>query len=219
MIKLKKIKNFVVLVFASLFLCGCATLNYSGEDFNADNTQTVKTQEDFVFSTYKKTLGSANIKIGISKTPVPEILALYVQVENLSYETPYVFKVENLRISNPDGEVRFITSNNYLSIYQNQEASSMAAMSSMGATLTNMTGMMTNYNDFNQSMVQNSAEQTNKSAFSRIEQIGNQILSHSIKISSAVNPRRSQYFYFFFEDQDKFPITVNYKTLNYEFML
>lgn len=215
----KILSKQIILLTLSVILTGCATLSYSGEDYSADNTQTIKTQEDFIFNTYKKTIDNANIKIGISKTPVPEILALYVQVENLSYETPYVFRVENLRISNPDSELQFLTSNNYLSIYQNQEANSMAAMSSMGQTLTNMTGMMTNYNEFNQSMAQNAAEETNKSAFNRMEQIGNQILSHSIKVSSTISPRRSQYYYFFFEDFDKFPIYVKYKTLNYQFML
>lgn len=215
---LKTIK-LAVLFFTALLLSGCATLTYSGVDYNADNLQSVKTNEDFIFSTYKKSLNNANIKMGISKTPVPEILALFVQVENLSYETPYTFKVEDLNISNPDTELKFISSANYLNIYQTQESASMAAMSNMSAAITNMTGMMTNYNDFNQSMVQNATEQTNKSTYSRIDQIAQQISSHSIKTSSSISPRKSQYFYFFFEDMDKFPIKVNYKSLEYQFRL
>ena len=165
---MKKIKQLklMLLACAVLFLSGCATLTYVGDDYNANNTQTIKTNEDLVFNVYKKTNQDVNVKMGISKTPVPEILALYIQVENLSYETPYIFKVEDLNISNPDRELQFITTSNYLNIYQTQEASSMAAMSSMGATLTNMTGMTSNYNEFNQSMVQNSSEQSNKSVFS-----------------------------------------------------
>ena len=204
----KSIKQFFTFLFLSiilLVLCGCSTLSYVGEDYNQQNIQTVKTNEDFVFNVYKKSIDNANVKIGITRTPVPEILALYIQVENLSYETPYIFKVEDLNISNPDRELQFITTSNYLNIYQTQEASSMAAMSSMGATLTNMTGMTSNYNEFNQSMVQNSSEQSNKSVFSKIEEIGNQISKHSIKYSSTISPRKSQYFYFFFEDLEKFP--------------
>ncbi len=222
MAKIKIINNlftFLILSIISLGLCGCSTLSYVGDDYSQDNIQTVKTDEDFVFNVYKKSLDNANIKIGITRTPVPEILALYIQVENLSYETPYIFKVEDLNISNPDRELQFITTSNYLNIYQTQEASSMAAMSSMGATLTNMTGMTSNYNEFNQSMVQNSSEQSNKSVFSKIEQIGNQISKHSIKYSSTISPRKSQYFYFFFEDLEKFPISINYKNLNYQFTL
>ena len=218
----KSIKQFFTFLFLSiilLVLCGCSTLSYVGEDYNQQNIQTVKTNEDFVFNVYKKSIDNANVKIGITRTPVPEILALYIQVENLSYETPYIFKVEDLNISNPDRELQFITTSNYLNIYQTQEASSMAAMSSMGATLTNMTGMTSNYNEFNQSMVQNSSEQSNKSVFSKIEEIGNQISKHSIKYSSTISPRKSQYFYFFFEDLEKFPISVNYKNLNYQFTL
>lgn len=218
----KSIKQFFTFLFLSIILlglCGCSTLSYVGEDYNQQNIQTVKTNEDFVFNVYKKSIDNANVKIGITRTPVPEILALYIQVENLSYETPYIFKVEDLNISNPDRELQFITTSNYLNIYQTQEASSMAAMSSMGATLTNMTGMTSNYNEFNQSMVQNSSEQSNKSVFSKIEEIGNQISKHSIKYSSTISPRKSQYFYFFFEDLEKFPISVNYKNLNYQFTL
>ena len=218
---MKKIKQLklMLLACAALFLSGCATLTYVGDDYNANNTQTIKTNEDLVFNVYKKTNQDVNVKMGISKTPVPEILALFVQVENLSYETPYIFKVEDILISNPDKNLQFITSNNYLDIWQNQEASSMAAMSSMGATLTNITGMTANYNEINQTMVQNASEQSNQSAFSRLETIGNQILKHSIKHSATISPRKSQYFYFFFEDLDKYPIIVKYQNLDYQFKL
>lgn len=216
---LKRFFTFLILTFSLLCLNGCSTLSYVGDDYNQENIQTIKTDEEFVFNVYKKTTDNANIKIGITRTAVPEILALYVQVENLSYETPYIFKVEDLSMSNPDKNLQFITSNNYLDIWQNQEASSMAAMSSMGATLTNMTGMTANYNEFNQSMVQNSSEQSNQSAFSKLETIGNQILKHSIKYSATISPRRSQYFYFFFEDLDKYPIHVKYQDLSYQFQL
>ncbi len=210
--------NLVLMLLIGIF-CGCSTLTYVGGDIEEANISTVKTNEDFVFDVYKKTTDNVNVKIGVSKTPITEILALYVQIENLSYETPYIFKVENLRLYDSDEELRFITTNNYLSIFQTQEASSMAAMSSLGSTFTNMTGMMSNYNDFNQSMVQNSAQKTNESAFSRMDEIGNQILNHSIKFSSTISPRKSQYFYFFFQDTQKVPYIVKYKDLEYQFKL
>ena len=166
--KLKLLSNLIIIPCALLFLGGCATLSYVGNDYQETNVQTVKTQEDFIFDVYKKTTDNINLKIGVSKTPITELLALYVQIENTSYETPYVFKVENLRIYQGDKELQFITTNNYLNIYQAQEASSMASMSNLGSTITNMTGMMSNYNDFNQTMAQNSAQQTNESAFSPI---------------------------------------------------
>jgi len=216
---MKKLLNIIILFIMGLFLSGCATLNYVGEDYSANNNQTIKTNEDFVFNTYKKSLNNINLKAGISKTAVPEILALYIQIENLSYETPYIFKVEDLRLYNSDGEIQFITTNNYLNIYQTQEAQAMSSMGAMGATFSNMAGMSTNYNEYNQTIAQNASEASNKSAFSRMETIGNQILNHSIKYSSTVNPRRSQYYYFFFQDLEKFPITVKYKTLNYQFNL
>ncbi len=217
--KLKLLSNLIIIPCALLFLGGCATLSYVGNDYQETNVQTVKTQEDFIFDVYKKTTDNINLKIGVSKTPITELLALYVQIENTSYETPYVFKVENLRIYQGDKELQFITTNNYLNIYQAQEASSMASMSNLGSTITNMTGMMSNYNDFNQTMAQNSAQQTNESAFSRIEEIGNNILSHSIRYSSTISPRKSQYYYFFFEDPIEYPIVVKYKDLVYQFKL
>ncbi|MBQ8634685.1 hypothetical protein IJ425_00845 [bacterium] len=217
--KFKSFFNFFAISAMAVLLAGCATLSYTGEDYTQSNLQTVKTNEDLVFNTYKKTTGNVNVKVGITKTPVPEILALYVQVENLSYETPYVFKVEDLRLSNDNQELQFITSSNYLTIYNNQEASSMAAMSSMSHAITSMTGMNTNMNEYNASMMQNSAQQSNQSAFSHLEAIGNQISKHSIKHSSTISPRRSQYFYFFFEDLDLFPVYVKYKDLTYQFQL
>ena len=220
MINLEKIRftfGFILIFACALLFSGCATTTYVGEDYNENNLQTIKTNEDFVFNTYKKSLDNANIKIGISKTPVVEILTLYVQVENLSYETPYTFKVEDLRLFNDGRELQFITANNYLNIYQTQEASSMAAMGSIGASLSNMTGINTNYNEFNQSMIQSAAETTNKNAFSQMETLGNQILKHSVKHSSVISPRRSQYYYFFFEMPQEEKIIVNYKNLTYQF--
>ena len=73
--------------------------------------------------------------------------------------------------------------------------------------------------EFNTTMMQNSAQNANKSAFSHLELLGNQISKHSIKHSSTISPRRSQYYYFFFEDLDSFPVYVKYKDLNYSFQL
>ncbi len=216
---IKKSLAFSIFLFLSFLICGCSTLSYTGNDYVSSNNETVKTSEDFLFNTYKKTSGNVNVKMGISRTPVPEILALYIKVENLSYETPYVFKVEDINIKNPAGNIQFITSNNYLSIWQNQESASMSAMGNMSSTITNMTGMTANYNEFNQSMVQSASEETNKSAFNNLEVKGNQILKHTVKTSTSISPRKGQYFYFFFEDADKFPITIRYKDLVYQFNL
>ncbi len=214
---IKKIFTILFLLTFTAILSGCATLNYSGEDYNPENLQTVKTDEELVFSVYKKSAENISIKTGITKTPVPEILVLYIEINNYSYETPYVFKVENLRLSNNEKEIRFITSSNYLNIWQTQEASSMAAMGMVGNSLSTMTGMTANYNDYNQSIAQNNSQESNKSAFSKLETIGNGINKHSIKYSATISPRRSQYFYFFFENLDKYPIYVKYKDLNWQF--
>ena len=215
---MKKFLNFAFLFFVLILTSGCSTLTYVGDDYVANNTQTIKTSEDFLFNVYKKQLGTTNIKIGISKTPIAELLALYVQIENYSYDTPYVFKVEDLRVSSQAGNIPFITSNNYLSIWQSQEAASMAQMGTMSATLTTMTGLTSNYNDFNQGIMQTAAQKTTESAFNTIETTGTQILKHTIKTSSTINPRKSQYFYFFFEDTDE-ELTVKYKTLEYKFKI
>ena len=79
---MKKIFSFLFLFSVCLLVSGCSTLTYVGEDYVASNTQTVKTNEDFIFATYKKTIGDTAVKIGISKTQIMEVLALYVQIEN-----------------------------------------------------------------------------------------------------------------------------------------
>lgn len=213
---MKKIFGFLILLTLSILLCGCTTSTYIGNDFQESNLTTIKTNEDFVFSAYKKQDGNANIKIGISKTTITEILVLFIQIENLSYETPYTFKVNDLRVSGNNEEIKFITTNNYLSIYQTQETASMNSISSIAPTITTMTGMSTNYNDYNQSRVQNSAQSTTKSTYSTMENLGNKILSHSIQVSSTISPRKSKYFYFFFENPDEL-VKVKYKNLIYQF--
>ena len=219
---LKNLKRFFTLTvffISTIFLTGCATLSYVGDDSDSVNIQTVKTEENFVFDVCKKSTNDINALIGITRTAVQEILVLYVQIENLSYETPFLFKVEDLKVSSPNEEVRFLPPSTYLSVWQTQEANSMSAMGQMDATITTMTGIGSNYNDFNQSIAQNSAHSTTNSAFSLMQQTGDEILKHSVKFNSQISPRKSKYFYFFFEDKEQFPISVNYKNLSYQFTL
>ena len=218
LVSTKKIFLFFILLFLPLFVCGCSTLTYVGDDYSCYNSSTVKTSENFVFNVYKKSIDDANIKIGISKTPIMEVFALYIQIDNYSYELPYLFKVEDLILSAKNVNIPFIPTANYLNIWQNQEAASMAQMGSMGAALTTMTGMMTNYNEINQGTMQNAAQQTTNSVFNGMEILGNQISAHSIKVSSLINPRRTRYFYFFFENPNE-EINVKYRNLDYKFKI
>ena len=48
--KLKLLSNLIIIPCALLFLGGCATLSYVGNDYQETNVQTVKTQEDFIFA-------------------------------------------------------------------------------------------------------------------------------------------------------------------------
>ena len=210
-------KKILLLFLGLIFLCGCSTLSYSGNDYSSSNVETVKTNEDFVFDTYKKSLDNANFKVGISKTPIMEVMVLYVRVENLSYETPYTFKVEDLVLKNNEKRIPFVKADSYISTYQAQEAASMGSLSTLAPTIQNMTGMSANYNDVNQAMIQNASEQANRSTYEKMDQLGKDILKHSTQTSSNISPRKSRYFYFFFENEDTFPLTVNYKTLSWQF--
>ncbi|MBR1616644.1 hypothetical protein IJ670_00685 [bacterium] len=212
----KYILNFILILLATFSLAGCATLSYVGDD-DTIQKQTVKTDEDFVFTVYKKNMDNINVKVGISKSPIIEIMALYIQIENLSYDTPYVFRVEDLELRDSEGRLQFITSDNYLNLYHSQEAAQMSSMSVLAPTIQNMTGMMTNYNEINQSAVQASNQEASKSTFAKMETIGNQILKHSTKVSATIQPRKSRYFYFFFQNEDNYPLTVIYKKLKYLF--
>ena len=46
MVDIKKIR-LLLLIFVSALLCACSTLSYVGDDYKEENTQTVKTNEDF----------------------------------------------------------------------------------------------------------------------------------------------------------------------------
>lgn len=203
----------------SLCLVGCATLSYVGDDYSPENTYTIKTNEEFLFNVYKKTIDNVNVKVGITRTSVAEILAIIVQVENMSYETPYTFKVSDLKVFDPEKEIQFLSTNTYLSVWQTQEASSMSAVGSLGTTISTMTGLNGSYNEYNQAVVQNNNQQNAQTTIKRLDNLGNGISQHTVRSSSVIGPRKSQYYYFFFEDTNNFPIKVNYRDLSYQFNL
>lgn len=217
--KLDSFLKLGLLFVFSLGLFGCATLSYVGDDYAPENTYTIKTNEEFLFNVYKKTLDNVNLKVGITRTSVAEILAIIVQVENLSYETPYTFQATDLKVSDPEKDIQFLSTNTYLSVWQTQEANSMSAVGSLGNTISTMTGINGTYNEYNQAVVQNSNQQDTQTTIKRLDRIGNGISQHTVRSSSVVGPRKSQYYYFFFEDTEKYPIKVNYRNLSYQFNL
>ena len=89
------IKNLfltTLLAGSMMIFTGCTSLSYVGDDFDSKNSATVQTNELFTFSTYNKTSNEENIamKVGVSKTPLPDALVVYVGVQN-NTAADYIF--------------------------------------------------------------------------------------------------------------------------------
>ena len=222
-----KIKTFS-LMLCTLFLSvlalgGCSTLTYSGEDYNPQNASLVQTNEEFYFSTYSKTSQEENItlRFGISKTPVPDVLVTYVQVENKSNVDDYVFYLKDLNITSSGEAVKFITTSNYVGAYQSSQAGALAAMSQATGTLGSIANIANSYQILNQTspVVENQGLSSSDDSFKQIGLIADGISAHTINNSTVIAPNESKYFYLFLKDPQSYPIDINYKDLSYTFMV
>ena len=211
------------LFLSVLALGGCSTLTYSGEDYNPQNASLVQTNEEFYFSTYSKTSQEENItlRFGISKTPVPDVLVTYVQVENKSNVDDYVFYLKDLNITSSGEAVKFITTSNYVGAYQSSQAGALAAMSQASGTLSSFATIANNYQRLNQTSP--TAEPSNVSAddgaYKQISTVVEGISKHTINNAAVVAPRENRFFYLFLKDPGVYPIKADYKDLSYSFMV
>ncbi len=211
------------LALSALALGGCSTLSYVGDDFNAKNAAFIQTDEMFYFSTYNKTSTSEDIsmRVGVSKTPVPGILATYVQINNNSTTNDYVFYTKDFAISANQTPVELITSSNYLGAYQSSQAGALASMSQASGALNNIANIANTYQRLNQTSPV--AETTNVSsddgAYKQISAVVEGISEHTINNAAVVKPRENKFFYIFIKDPGIYPIKVDYKDLTYSFMV
>lgn len=210
-------------LIGALALSGCSTLSYVGDDYNAKNSAFIQTDEMFYFSTYNKTSTDEDIsmRVGVSKTPVPDILATYVQINNNSTTNDYVFYTKDFVISANNAPVELITSSNYLGAYQSSQAGALASMSQASSTIGNIANIANTYQRLNQtSPVAESANvSSNDGAYKQISAVVEGISQHTINNAAVIKPKENKFFYIFIKDPAMYPIKVDYKDLTYSFMV
>lgn len=211
------------LLLSVLALGGCSTLSYVGEDYNAKNTAMIQTDEMFYFSTYNKVSPAEDIsmRVGISKTPVPDILAAYIQINNNSSTNDYVFYTKDFVMSANDIPVDLISSSNYLGAYQSSQAGALAAMSQASGTLSSIATIANTYQRLNQTspVAEPSNVSTSDGAYKQISAVVEGISKHTINNAAVVRPQENRFFYMFMKDPGIYPIKVDYKDLTYSFMV
>ena len=222
--KIKKTSLMLcALTLGMLTLSGCSTLSYVGEDYNAKNSALIQTDEMFYFSTYNKTSQSEEIsmRVGISKTPVPDMLATYVQINNNSKTTDYVFYTKDFNMSANDIPVDLISSSNYLGAYQSSQAGALASMSQASGALNNIANIANTYQRLNQTspIAETTNVSTNDGAYKQISAVVDGISQHTINTAAVVKPGENKFFYLFMRDPGVYPINVTYKDLSYSFMV
>ncbi len=211
------------LLIGALALGGCATLSYVGEDFDAKNSAMIQTDEMFYFSTYNKTSQQEDIsmRVGVSKTPVPDVLVAYVQINNNSNTNDYVFYTKDFVLSANETPVEIISSSNYLGAYQSSQAGALAAMSQVSGTLSSFATIANNYQRLNQTSptAEPSNVSTDDGAYKQISTVVEGISKHTINNAAVVAPRENRFFYMFLKDPGVYPIKADYKDLSYSFMV
>ena len=210
-------------LIGTLALSGCSTLSYVGEDFDAKNAALIQTDEMFYFSTYNKTSTNEDIsmRVGVSKTPVPDVLAAYVQINNNSSTNDYVFYTKDFAISASNTPVEIISSSNYLGAYQSSQAGALASMSQASSAIGNIANIANTYQRLNQtSPVAESANvSSNDGAYKQISTVVEGISEHTINNAAVIKPKENKFFYIFIKDPGIYPIKIDYKDLTYSFMV
>ena len=211
------------IILGALALGGCSTLSYVGEDFDAKNSALIQTDEMFYFSTYNKTSANEDIsmRVGVSKTPVPDVLATYVQINNNSATNDYVFYTKDFAISANNTPVELITSSNYLGAYQSSQAGALASMSQASGALNNIANIANTYQRLNQTspVAEPSNVSSDDGAYKQISAVVEGISKHTINNAAVVSPKENKFFYIFVKDPGVYPIKIDYKDLTYSFMV
>lgn len=217
------LKNFLAVFAASCVLCltGCTSLSYTGEDCDQKNISTVQTEELFTFSTYKKPIEADEIimKVGVSKTPLPDAYVAYINIENLSDVADYIFYLKDLTIKAGNETLTPIAPSAYLEAYQRYETGTYAGLSSLAPTLGNFASIQNSYQGSNVTAanIQNAADKSSVAATSEIGSIANGIAAHTITASAIVGAKENRFFYIFLKDPKFLPIDILYKDLKFTF--
>lgn len=216
---IKKLFISAVLAGCMVVLSGCTTLSYVGDDFDSKNSSTVQTNELFTFSTYNKTSNEENIdmKVGVSKTPLPDALVVYVGIKNNTL-ADYIFYLKDLEIKVGNEKLSAIAPSSYLEAYQSYETGTYAGLSNIAPTLGAFADIQNNYQNVNNTTNTAATKSNSQNAItSQIGSIVSGISKHTISSASVVKSGGSEFFYVFLKDPAQMPIEITYKDLKYSF--
>jgi len=211
---MKKLSLISIILGAALFLCGCSTLNYSGEDFDKSNSQTLTTKEAFYFSTYAKKAGDAKVSVGISKSQVQEVLVVYLGIDNTQSEKAIPVSYADVKIWAGDMAADLITPANYMAVYKGEQSELIMGAQAMAPTITNMANMANNYYNTGQNPILRDQNASTASLRQLDDTIAG-IREHSITNTSLVKAGEKKYYYIFVKDDDRYPIRIQYKGLEW----
>jgi len=215
----KLLTCFLVTGFAA-FLTGCTSLSYVGEDYDAKNSSSIQTSELFTFNTYTKTSKSEDIdmKVGVSKTPLPDALVVYVNIKNNSTASDYVFYLKDFVIKAGNETLKPIPPSSYLDAYQSYETGTYAGLSNLAPTLGAIADIQNTYHNINNTV--NSAavkNASNNAVTGQISAIASGISKKTITSAGVIKCKQSDFYYIFLKDPLTLPINITYKDLSYSF--
>ncbi|MCX4275342.1 MAG: hypothetical protein OSJ27_06130 [Candidatus Gastranaerophilales bacterium] len=215
------IKNlFLTFVLAGSMavLSGCTSLSYVGDDFDSKNSATVQTNELFTFSTYNKTSSEENIdmKVGVSKTPLPDALVVYVNIKN-NTAADYIFYLKDMEIKVLNEKLTPIAPSSYLEAYQSYETGTYAGLSNIAPTLGAFADIQNSYHNVNNVNTAASKNNSHNAVTSQIGSVVGGISQHTITSASVIKSGASEFFYVFLKDPTQLPIEISYKDLVWSF--
>ncbi len=216
---IKKLFLTAVLLGSAFVLAGCTSLSYVGDDYNQTNTRTIQTSELFTFSTYTKNSESEDIdmRIGVSKTPLPDALVVYVDIKNNSTAADYVFYLKDFLIKAGNETLSPIPPSAYLNAYQSYETGTYNGLSNIAPTLGAFADIQNAYHNVNNVNSTVAKTNSNNAVTSQIGSIVSGISNHTITSASVVKANGSNFFYVFLKDPSFLPIDITYKDLKYSF--
>lgn len=211
---LKPYASITAIMLSAVFLCGCSTLSYSGEDFNRSNSQAATTKEAFYFSTYTKQINGANVSVGISKSQVQEILVIYLGIDNTQGTAAIPVSYSDVAVWVGDSPADLITSANYAAVYKGEQNDLILSAQAMAPTITNMANVANNYYSTGQNPILRD-QNTSSASLRQLDDILGGIREHSITSTSMVKPTEKKYYYIFVKDDNNYPIKIQYKGLEW----
>lgn len=216
---IKKLFLNMVLIGSLFILAGCTSLSYVGDDYSQENASAVQTSELFTFSTYTKKSESENIdmKLGVSKTPLPDAYVVYVNIKNNSTAADYVFYLKDFIIKAGNETLSAIPPSSYLNAYQSYETGTYNGLSNIAPTLGAFADIQNAYHNVNNINSSVTKTNSNNAITSQIGSIVSGISNHTITSASVVKANSSDFFYVFLKDPQFLPIDITYKDLQYSF--